>query len=71
MSKNLSAKYYHKNKERLQKKACERCQNLSTEQKEKKQQDGHECHKSLSENEKNKQVEYRKNYYRMRKSALL
>ena len=35
MSKNLSAKYYHKNKERLQKKACERCQNLSTEQKEK------------------------------------
>ena len=36
MSKNLSAKKYQGNKERLQKKACERYQNLSKEEKEKK-----------------------------------
>ena len=35
MSKNLSGKYYQENKERLQKKACERYKNLSKE-KEKK-----------------------------------
>ena len=33
MSTNLSAKYYQKNKERLQKKSCERYQNLSKEEK--------------------------------------
>ena len=36
MSKNLSAKYYQENKERPQKNACERYQNLSKEDKEKK-----------------------------------
>ena len=36
MSKNLSAKYYQQIKERLQKKACEKYQNLSKEEKEKK-----------------------------------
>ena len=35
MSKNLSAKYYQENKERLQKEAGERYQNLSKEEKEK------------------------------------
>ena len=35
ISKNLSAKYYHENKERLQKKARKRYQNLSTEEKKK------------------------------------
>ena len=38
MSKNLSAKYYQENKKRLQKEAHERYQNLSREEKEKKQQ---------------------------------
>ena len=33
MSKNLSAKYYQDNKERLQKKARERYQNLSKKEK--------------------------------------
>ena len=33
MSKNLSAKYYQKNKERLQKKERERHQNLSKQEK--------------------------------------
>ena len=36
MYKNLSAKYYQENKERLQKKARERYQNLSKEGKFKK-----------------------------------
>ena len=34
MSKNLSAKFYQENKERLQKKARDRYQNLSQEEKE-------------------------------------
>ena len=53
MCKNLSAKYYQENKERLQEKARERHQNLSREGKEKKLQYGPEHHKNLSENEKN------------------
>ena len=52
MSKNLSAKYYLENKGRLQKKAHERCQNLSKDEKEKKQQYGRECYKHLLEDEK-------------------
>ena len=52
MSKNLSAKYYQENNERLKEKACERYQNLSKEEKGKKQQHGHECYKNLSEDEK-------------------
>ena len=36
MSKTLSAKYYHENKERLRKKACEKYQNLSREEEGKK-----------------------------------
>ena len=35
MSKNVSAKYFLENKERLQKKAHERYQNLSKDEKEK------------------------------------
>ena len=35
ISKNASAKYYQENKERLQKKARERCQNLSKDGREK------------------------------------
>ena len=59
LSKYLPAKYYQDNKERLQIKACKRYQNLSKEKK--KQQYGREHYKNLSENEKNKLVEYRKN----------
>ena len=33
MSKNLSAKHYQENKERLQKKGCNRYKNLSKEEK--------------------------------------
>ena len=42
MSKNLSAKYYQENKDRLQKRPSERYQNLSLEGKEKKQEFGRE-----------------------------
>ena len=49
MSKNLSAKYYQQNKKILPKKACKRCQTLSKQEKEKKQQFGRERYKSLSE----------------------
>ena len=35
MTKNLSAKHYQENKERLQKKVRERCSSLSKEEKEK------------------------------------
>ena len=44
---------------------------LSKEEKEKKQQYRHESYKNISEYEKQKLVEYRKKYYRMRKNALL
>ena len=47
MSKNLSAKYYQDNKERLQRKARERYQNLSKEKEGKKRQYGNECYKTL------------------------
>ena len=67
MSKNLSAKYYQENKERLQKKAHKRYQNLSKEEKEKKRQCGRERYKNLSGNEKNKLFECRKKYHSMRK----
>ena len=47
MLKTLSAKYYQKNKERLQKNAREKYQNLSKEEKEKKLQHGRERYKNL------------------------
>ena len=71
MSENLSAKYYQENKERLQKKACERYQSLSKEEKEKKSDNmAVNLTKNLAENEVNKLVEHRKKY-RMRKNNLL
>ena len=58
MFKNLSARYYQENKEKLQRKAREGYQNLSKE--EKKRQYGRERYKNLSEDEKEKLVESRK-----------
>ena len=52
MSKKLSAKFYQEKKEKLQKKARERYQNLAKEEEENKQQYGHDCYKNLSEDEK-------------------
>ena len=56
MSKTLSAKY-HENKARLQKKVCERDQNLSKEEKGKNHQYGCERYKNLLEDEKQMLVE--------------
>ena len=39
--------------------------------KKKKQEYDCECYKNFSEDEQNKQVDFRKKYYRMRKNALL
>ena len=64
MAKNVSTKYYQENKE-IFKKAREIYQNISKEEEDKKQQYGCERYKSLSKDEKQKLVEYR------RKNALL
>ena len=69
MSKNLSAKYYQENKKRLQKKVLKDIKIFLKKKKKKKQQYGCERYKNLSEDEKQKLVEYRKKYYRMRKNA--
>ena len=69
MSKNLSAKYYQEYKER-QKKARESYQNLSKEEKEKIDNMVVSVTK-ISHKMKNKLVEYRKKYYRMRRNTLL
>ena len=66
MFKNLSAKYYQ-GKEKIQKKACERYQNFYKEEKEKKRQYSHAHNKNLWVDEKEKVVEYRKKYYRIKK----
>ena len=61
MYKNLSAKYYQENKEIPQKETnWQRYQNLSKEEKEKKQHYGCGRHKNLLEDEKENLVEYRK-----------
>ena len=70
MPKILPAKYSPENKERLIKNARERYQSLSKEEK-KKQQYGCDCYKNLSEDEKNKLVEYRKKILWNEKNALL
>ena len=68
---NSSAKYYQHNKERLQKRTCERYQRLSNKEKEnKKQQYGREQYKILPEDEKQKLDEYRRKYYKLSKKFL-
>ena len=69
MSKIKSVKYYQNNKGKLQRSACERCQSPSKG--EKKQQYGRERYKNLLEDDKQKLVEKRKKYHKMRKSVLL
>ena len=71
MSKNLSAKYYLEDKERLQKKLAKDIKIFLKKKKKKKRQNGREHYRNFSEDEKNKLVEYRKKYFKMRKSVLL
>ena len=72
MSKDSTSRYYPKYKQRIQiqKKSCERHQNLSKEEKSNKWEYGHEWYKNLSENKKQKLVEYTKKY-EMRKNKNL
>ena len=53
MSKNLSAKYYQENKERLQRKACKDIKIFLKKKKKKKQEYDSKRYKNLSEDEKN------------------
>ena len=69
MSKNLSAPYYQENKERLQKRARERYENLSKEKKSNIMVVN--VTKISQKIKKDKLVEYRKKYCRMRKHTFL
>ena len=68
VSKDSWNKYYQNKNERLQKKARQRYQSLSKEEKEKKQQYGLGQYKNLPDDEKEKLAEYRKKYCKMRKT---
>ena len=64
MSKNLSAKYYQKNKEKLQKEAFERYQSFCKKEKEKKATIWLWTLQKSLRRWKNKLVGYGKKYYR-------
>ena len=72
----MTSNYYQKHKEKLQNEALETYQNLPEDEKDKKQKKAQEryqtfteeekekmCNKNLSEEQKQKLVEYRINYY--------
>ena len=61
MSKNLSSRYYQQNKDRLQKKLVQDIKIFLKKEKQKKLH-GRENYKNLSENEKQKLVEYIEKY---------
>ena len=64
-------KYYQENKGRLQKKKLVKdIKIFLKKKKKKKQQYGRERYKNLSEDEKDKVVENRKKYYKMKRNAL-
>ena len=72
MSKNLRAKYYQENKERLQKKLAKDIRIFLKKKKKKSNNMVVNITKSnLSEDEKQKLVEYRKKYYRVRKKCFI
>ena len=64
MYKNSSAKYYQKNKEILQQQII-RDIKFFLKKRKKKQEYGPEQYKNLSEDEKQRLVEYRKSYFEM------
>ena len=71
ISKNLSAKYYQKNKEKIQKKLLKDIRIFSKEEKEKKNNMVMNVTK-ISQKMKNKSLlTIEKKYYRMRKNDLL
>ena len=56
-------KYYQKHKEKLQKEARERYQNLSEEEKDKRPKNVPDRYQNLPEEQKQKLLEYMKKYY--------
>ena len=71
MSRESSAKYYKKQrKDSKKKKYCERSQNLTIEERNKKQEHGSGQYKNLSNDKKQKLAEYTKIYYEMRKTTV-
>ena len=61
VSHDSTAKYYQNDKERLQKRACERYQSLFKVEKEKKHQCSRERYKNPPEDEKQKLLSIEKN----------
>ena len=59
----MTTNYYQKHKEKLQREAPEKYQNLSEEEKERKCKYHRECNKIFFEEQKETQVEYMRNYY--------
>ena len=70
----MTSNYYQKHKEKLRKEARERYQNVSEKGKDKRQkkagdryqnlsEEERECNKNNSEEEKEKEVKYMRNYY--------
>ena len=71
MFESLLAKYYQEDKERLQKTFLEDIKiNLKKKKNKKKKQYACKQHKDTSEDEKQKLVEHRRKYYRIRNNAL-
>ena len=68
MSKTLSANIIKKVKKDYKKKLIKDIK-VFLKKKKKKREDGRERYKNLVEDEKQKLVEYRKKYYRMRKNV--
>ena len=70
MSKNVSAKYYQENKERLLKKLVKDIK-IVLKRKRKKQQYGCERYKNFSEYKKQRLLEYRKALQNEKKSFII
>lgn len=64
MSKDLPARYYQKNKERIEKKSQERIK-IFLQKEKTKQEYGCEQYKNFSQTKKQRQVNFAKIYYEM------
>ena len=71
MSKKLLVNYCQENNESLQKKLAKDIKIFLNKKKKTKRKYCHERYKNLLKDEKQKLVEYRKKYYRMRQNASL
>ena len=65
----MTNKYYQKHKERLRKEAHEKYQNISEEEKDKRQIRVQERYQNLPKEQKQKLLEYMKHYYLVHKKV--